>query len=323
MPSTGRTCLNAMGTVLPSLFPVFLLIASGYGLKHTYFRNTEFWLMLERMIYFVLFPALILDTLSNANLREFNVLPMAIALSSATLAVSFLVICTRKLINVDGPAFASIFMGATRFNTYVGIGAAGVLYGESGLTLAALSIAVLVPLVNFLSVLVLAQYSPQATERGQRNSIILPLITNPLIIASGLGIIVSAASWQFPKGIDLVIHALAQSALPLGLLAVGAGLNIQTMKTAKLPLAWSGALKLIVMPIAMAFTCALFGVTGLPAHIAVLFASLPSASTAYVLARQMGGDAPLMAGIITITTLIATFTMPLVLAYLEITTKLA
>ena len=92
MPSTGRTCLNFMDTVLPSLFPVFLLIASGYGLKHTYFRNTEFWLVLERMIYFVLFPALILDTLSNANLSEFNVLPMAIALSSATLAVSCLVI---------------------------------------------------------------------------------------------------------------------------------------------------------------------------------------------------------------------------------------
>ena len=312
-----------MNPIFLSLLPIFLLISLGYGLKRISFKSDDFWFSLERLIYFVLFPALIIDSLAKANLSSLNVIPMSAALALATVAISGIVILAKKLVNVDGPAFGSIFMGATRFNTYVGIAAAGALYGNDGLALAALTIAVLVPLVNFLSILVLIKYASTADEHSFWRAIIWPLVTNPLIVASSLGIVLNAVSWQLPIGIDAMISALGFAALPLGLLAVGAGLKSEIIGAAKIPLAWSSAFKLIAMPVAMVLACRCLGLTGLPAHVAILFAALPSASTAYIIARQMGGDAPLMAGIITITTLIAAITMPLIMAYVKMSTALA
>ena len=122
------------------------------------------------------------------------------------------------------------------------------LYGKSRLTLATLAIAVLVPLVNFLSVIVLIKISPLVSERSFWSALVWHLITNPLIIASGLGIFLNAVSWQLPIGIDTTISALGQATLPLGLLAVGAGMNGQTIRAAAIPRAWSNAFKLIAMP---------------------------------------------------------------------------
>jgi predicted permease len=75
-------------------------------------------------------------------------------------------------------------------------------------------------------------------------------------------------------------------------------------------------LKLVVMPLTTWLFCRLFGVEGVTAATAVLFAAAPISVSAYVLARQLGGDAPLMAGLITITTVGAVVTMPVVLALL-------
>ena len=312
-----------MSPILVSLLPIFLLISLGYGLKRTSFDSDNFWFSLERLIYFVLFPALIIDSLEKADLSSLNIIPMSAALVLATVAISGIVILIKKLVSADGPDFASIFMGATRFNTYVGIAAASALYGDEGLVLAALTIAVLVPLVNFLSVLVLIKYASATDEHNFWRATIWPLVTNPLIVASGIGIFLNAMSWQLPVGIDATISALGLAALPLGLLAVGAGLKTEIIGAAKIPLAWASAFKLVAMPAAMLVTCRFLGLTGLPAHIAILFAALPSASTAYIIARQMGGNAPLMAGIITITTLIAAITMPLIMAYVKMSAALA
>ena len=312
-----------MSPILVSLLPIFLLIALGYSLKRTSFDSDNFWFSLERLIYFVLFPALIIDSLEKADLSSLNIIPMSAALVLATVAISGIVILSKKLVSADGPDFTSIFMGATRFNTYVGIAAASALYGDDGLVLAALTIAVLVPLVNFLSVLVLIKYASASDEHNFWRAIIWPLVTNPLIVASGIGIFLNAMSWRLPVGIDATISALGLAALPLGLLAVGAGLKTEIIGAAIIPLAWASAFKLIAMPTAMLLTCRCLGLTGLPAHIAILFAALPSASTAYIIARQMGGNAPLMAGIITITSLIAAITMPLIMAYVKMSAALA
>ena len=296
-----------MLAILGALAPVFLLIVLGYGLRRGGFPGDGFWPSLERLIFFVLFPALLIDSLATAELGALDVGPLAAALIAAVLAVAALVMALRPLLKVDGPAFASIFMGATRFNTYVGIGAAGALYGAAGLTVAALAIAVLVPLVNVLSVLVLVAVTP-GEQRWSRA--LSETLRNPLILGSAAGIALNVLGLGPPPGIDDVVHALGAAALPLGLLAVGAGLDLGSIRGATGALTWATVLKLGVMPAAMIAACAAFDVTGLSAKIAILFAALPGASTAYIIARQMGGDAPLMANIITVTTVAAAATMP-------------
>jgi predicted permease len=105
---------------------------------------------------------------------------------------------------------------------------------------------------------------------------------------------------------------LGAASLPLGLLAVGAGLDLKALGASARGIAWSAAYKLVAVPGLTAAFALAFGVTGLPLAVALLYNALPCSANSYVLARQLGGDHRLMAGIITAQTLLAVATLPLV-----------
>jgi malonate transporter len=302
-----------MAAIVASLVPVFFLVILGYGLKKTLLSKRSFWDALERLVYFLLFPALIVHNLSQAPLAGMDLMDLAASLLLSTFVVSGLLLLVKRYFRVDGAAFTSIFMGSTRFNTYIGIAVAGSLYGEMGLVIASVAIAVLVPQVNILSILVLTKFASRPKRERTWYSELILIVTNPLILASGLGIFLSLRSLQLPHIMDSLIYDMGAASLPLGLMAVGAGLKLKTVFKVKSSLIWTAFFKLFVMPLTTILICYLMGVEGIYVKVAVLFACLPSASTAYILSRQLGGDAPLMAAIITTTTILAAATMPLFL----------
>ena len=299
-----------MSPALSSLAPVFILILVGYGLNKTFFVNPPFWQTLERLVYFVLFPALIVQSLAESAITDPRLAGLALSLFLSTLIVGGLILISKRYLNVDGPALTSIFMGSTRFNTYIGIAVAGFLYGDIGLLIASVAIAVLVPQVNILSILVLTKYASQSKKNLSWRSKLLLIISNPLILASFAGIVLSITSLSLPKVISTLLSDLGAASLPLGLMAVGAGLRLNVVYREKNLVIFTAIFKLLVMPVTTILLCYCFGVNGVHAKVAVLFACLPSASTAYILSRQLGGNAPLMSAIITVTTILAVATMP-------------
>ncbi|WP_431857896.1 AEC family transporter [Azospirillum sp.] len=304
-----------MATVVGALAPIFLLILVGHALRRFELVPAAFWLPAERVTYVLFFPCLIVDELARANLAAFDVLPMAAALVAATLAAAALLVAGRRLWGLDGPAFTSVFQGGVRFNTYVGLAAARALYGAPGLTLTAVGIALLIPLVNVLSIIVLSGHGRDA--RGASAKAILGgLVRNPLIVAAVVGAALTLSGAGKPPLIGDVVEILARAALPLGLLSVGAGLDLGAIRSAGRGVLVSGAVKLLLLPALTAVACVAFGVEGLAFTVAVLFNALPCAPSAYILARQMGGDHTLMATVITVQTLLAALSLPLVLVVL-------
>lgn len=304
-----------MVSIAAGLIPVICLILLGYGLKQTFLSMPVFWKGLESLVYFLLFPALIIHSLSNAPLRGMDIAPLALSLLLSTFIVSALLLFLKPYLDFGHAAFTSVFMGSTRFNTYIGIAIAGSLYGQMGLVTSAVVIAVLVPQVNILSILVLSKFSSAEKYKKTWWQQVLLMAKNPLILASGAGIILSLGLGPLPKILDNLISDLGTASIPLGLMAVGSGLQIKSLSSSKISLVWASIFKLLAMPLIVMLTCGLFGVESTQTKVAVLFGSLPAASTAYVLSRQLGGDAPLMAAIITITTIISVFTMPIFLLF--------
>lgn len=303
-----------MLAVYAALAPVLLLIALGYGLRRWGFPGEAFWPYAERITYFVFFPALLVHGLAGASLGGLEVLPMAGALVASVLAMTLALGRLRERLTGDGAAFTSVVQGSIRMNTYVGLALATGLYGAAGLTLAAVAIAVLVPTVNVVSVVTLGRHA------GARplDVAALPrlLLGNPLILACALGIALNASGLGLPGVLGDGVELAGQAALPLGLLCVGAGLDPAAARQARPLVIAACVLKLVAMPLLAAFACAIFRVEGLTATIAILFAALPGAPASYVLARQLGGDAPLMAAILSAQLLAATLTLPLMLALL-------
>jgi len=98
------------------------------------------------------------------------------------------------------------------------------------------------------------------------------------------------------------------------LLVTGAGLHLEGLFRPNAGAAIGVCLKLILMPAIAVALALLFGLTGANLVIVTACAAVPASSSAYVLARQMGGDAPLLAQIITLQTILAAITMPVAIA---------
>jgi len=307
-----------MSAVFASLIPTFLIIATGWLCRATGFVGEQQWAGMERVTYVIFFPALIIDTLSRADLSSVPVLGVGGALVGSILTMAVLVLALRPVLErhfgIDGPSFTSIFQGATRWNTFVGLAVAGSLFGQRGIALIAVAIAAMVPLLNLLAFYVFIRFADQ--PRRSPWDILRSFVTNPFIWSCAVGLALNLLAPPLPKPLAAYIEVIGRAALAAGLLIVGAGLDIRRLARPGLPHALSAGLKLILLPVMAGTLAGLMGVTGNDMTVTIIAASVPSASAAYVLARQMGGNAGLMAEILTLQTLLALLSMPVLISLL-------
>lgn len=299
-----------MLSVVLAIVPIFLLIAIGGAMKRGNFPGDAFWPLADKVTYFIFFPALLVDNLSNAKLGDFDPSGMLGALFAALLLQAGLVYALRPLAKVNGPGFTSVFQGAVRFNTFVGLGAVAALEGGAGITLFAVTIALAIPTINVMCVLTLARYGDHGQSTSFKGQVMF-LVKNPLIIACVTGILMNVFDLSLPRGIEPVFKMLGSMAAPMGLLTVGAGLQWEAAKNAGRAVGIACALKLLVYPLVLFGLSRLWGLGPLETKVLVLWGAMPTASASYILARQMGGDAPMAAAIVTASTILAFVTVPL------------
>jgi predicted permease len=304
-----------MAVVVAALMPVFLLIVLGVVLKRSLMKLETQWQGLERLTYYILFPALLIQTLVKADLSKVPVAGVGGALLVSTLAMSILCLALRPPLSrwkIDGPAFSSIFQGAIRWQTYVALSVCASLYPDIGLALASVAMVAIIPLVNVLSVTVLAHYA--SPERQSVGAIAMTVVRNPLIWACVIGIVINVLHIPLPRIWHAVADALGNSSLAIGLLVTGAGLRLEGLFRPSIAATLGVVFKLLLMPALAVALAIAFGLSGPNLVIVTACAAVPSSPSAYVLARQMGGDAPLLAQIITLQTILAAITMPIAIA---------
>jgi predicted permease len=205
-----------------------------------------------------------------------------------------------------------VFQGATRWQTYIALAIAGNLFGNTGLALTSVAMVAMIPILNVLCVAVLARYaSPQRLPLG---AIIKAILGNPLNWACAIGLGINLVNIPLPTALNDFIASLSGASLATGLLTVGAGLQPKELLRPTAPAIVSVALKLIVMPALALALAMLFGLKGADLAIVMCCTATPTSPQSYVLARQMGGDAPLIAQIITLQTALAALSMPIALA---------
>ena len=295
-----------------ALVPVFLIILTGVLLRRVAPLSEEGWRGFGHVTYFVFVPALIIATLATADLSLESLTGIGASLTLAVAVAGALTLLTRAWVlpRLGGPAFTSIFQGAVRWNAFVALAVAGALFGDLGLSLTAIAFVVLMPGVNVASVWVLARdgrHDVSPTALGTLEAI----AANPFLWSCAIGLLLSLVQEAIPASMMTTLNILGQAALGASLVMVGAGLHLPALARLDVGVAIGCVLKLLVLP---SFAYAAGLALGLPATemaIVLIAASVPTAPTAYVLAEKLGGDAPLMARIVTVQTLLAFVTMPL------------
>ncbi|GAA3909548.1 AEC family transporter [Halomonas cibimaris] len=298
-----------MSEIMEALLPLFALIALGAVLGAGRFLPAAFWPQLERLVYFVLFPAMLVATLATADIRQVPVVRLAAVLLGAMAVFAWGLWHLRQRLGLEAAAFTSVFQGALRFNSYVGVAGAAALHAGPGATVAAVALALMVPTVNVICV---AGFVAAGTlGRGGVKKSALAVMKNPLILACLLGVGLNLAGPGLPGWSEQAVSLVGRAALPLGLLAVGVALRLSALMRLNPGVLAALAIKLVLMPgLALALAWGV-GLDPVARDVALLFAALPTATSAYILARQLGGDAELMAAIITGQTLLAMVTLPL------------
>lgn len=301
-----------MLAALAALIPVFVCIMLGLVFRRTGFLATGFWASAEKLNYYIMLPALLLSNLVEASFDGLPVATLAGLLIGTTLAAALsMALLRRQLPMVSGAAFSSMLQGTIRPNTFIGMAAASALWGPQGLALLAIAIAAVVPLVNLISVAGLLAYA--SPNRPGWRRLVTPIVTNPLILACLAGIALNTGHVSLPLGIGPTLRILGSAALPVGLLVVGSGLDLAALHGAGRPVLVSSLFKLVLLPLITVGIALALGLPPVVVGVATLYAAQPCAPSAYVLARQMGGDASLAASIITAQTLLAGLTIPLIL----------
>jgi predicted permease len=288
------------------ILPNFVLIVLGLALARAFDYGRDFWDGLEKLVYYVLFPALLFRSLAIAKIDFGQAGWLVVAACAFTIAGFALSLLARPLFRLDPQLHATGSQCGYRFNTYIGLAVAGSLFGNEGVALAALLLGVMIPLANVGAVAVLAAHS----ERG----FLAELARHPLVLSSLAGFAWNVAGLPLPGFADQTLALLGQTALPAGLLSVGAAMRLERGQGPIGAHVWWLAVKLVAVP-AIAFGLArLIGVQGMQAAILVLCAALPTATNAYILAVRMTGDGRAVAMQVTVGTVLSMVTLPIWMA---------
>jgi hypothetical protein len=283
------------------LLPDFATILLGAGLRRWMGLGDPFWTGLEKLVYFVMFPALLFNAITRTRFDFAAGAPM-LAVGAIVLASGMLLaLIARPLMPISSIAFSSRFQCAFRFNSYIGIAAAGKIFGEQGIAVFGVLIGVMVPIANIAAVTALARHGETSLWRE--------LATNPLIIATITALAWSVAGLPVPEPVGQFLSRLSEATIATGLLAVGAALKWRVNVRGLWSEIYFIAVKLLALPTVAWFAGRWLGLEGIYFAIVVLFASLPTASSAYILAARMGGDSAGVAWLISVGTLVAMVTM--------------
>ncbi len=306
-----------MNEIFCSTLPIFLITLLGSIIKNKWLTSEEFWRGIEKLSYFVLFPAMLFNYVSTADLSVVSIIKLVVALIISTILVSIGLIIYQKKYNIDKIQFTSIFQGSIRYNSYIFFGVSSPLLGPSGLSIVAVISSYMIIFTNILSVMIFAYYIPNKSVTNTiRTSFVLMMkliVRNPLIIASLVGFVFNYSNLELHLGLKKTLDSLSNAALAIGMLNVGAGLNFTIRREVLHNVIFTSFIKLVAFPLVSVIVLWLMSIEGIDRSVGILYSCLPCASTAYVLSRQLDGDPDSMASIITFTTFFSVVTISIIM----------
>lgn len=289
--------------VILLILPDFLLIALGWVLLHKLGYEKRFFDGAEKLVYFVLFPALLFHSVTSTPINISSTANLFTATMGVMLGGIALAWLGLWLLKLDALAHASAAQCAFRFNTYLALSMAGNIGISGAQTTMALIVGFAVPISNIGAVHALA------TKHG--GGAIKEIIKNPFIIATLAGLLCNLLQVPIPHALDITLSRLGACAIAIGLLCVGATISLKGSRTYTSIMSWMIFAKLILLPIWALVIAWLLDMSLLEKQMILLFAALPTASSAHVLAARMGGNGRLVAVTMSIGTLLSAISLPI------------
>lgn len=299
-----------MFVILAAIVPTILLLILGNILRRREFLPAEFWPASDKLTYFILFPSLLITKVSQVDLSKVDFVQIVTFLLLYFFILSFVVWGIYRLTHSEPKQFSSIYQGVLRFNSYVYFAIIEAIWGQGALAMSALIAGFIIPMVNICCV---ASFSISSGHFSLLSTL-KSIVKNPLIIGALLGFLVNVFPILMPTVLFDSMAILSKAALPLALLSVGAAIRIKMLFVdgsgfSKFALWLTTVARLLVVPAFAWGITYLLGISEDIRVILVIFAAVPTATSSYILSKQLKGDADMMAAIISLQTVSSILTL--------------
>jgi len=290
--------------VIVTIIPIFIIIILGWVARKRGFITRDFLDPANRLVYYLSIPAMIFNAIAKANFHEqFDGRVLALTLVAAATIYLLAELLTR-LLRMAPPRAGAFVQSAGHGNQgYIGLPIALYYLGANGLAKASIICGFLMILQNFLSVVALQTHDTKSLGLPSPKALAGKLLGNPVILGAMAGIAVSALAIPIPRVISRILEILGGLAPPMALLLIGASVSMELMRKYLRPTMGAVAMKLVILP---AFGLLLFHLFHLgPADYlpAMILLASPTATVAFVMAKQMRGDADFAVATISASTL--------------------
>jgi malonate transporter len=302
--------------MLASILPVFLIILLGVAIRRYEWLPEAFFPSIEKFSYNIAFPSLLFAGTARLDFAGGEVGELALATLLPTFVITGVtVLAMLGARGLPAASRSSVMQGAMRPNTYFGLAVSSLYFEPATGALVMLALALCLPVVNIIAIIALSWWSGSKTDYLK---VVKTLASNPIILSTLAGMLVSVSGLPLPLALMNTLDILGKAALCLGLICVGSGLVFSLQGLRPVALGWASLLKLVALPLVAAKVCVLFAISAPVALAATFYCALPCAPNAYIMSKQLGGDARLMAALITLQTLLAAFTVPLSKSFLPL-----
>jgi predicted permease len=292
------------------LAPDFSLILLGFLLCRYTALNRAVWEQAEKLVFFVFFPVLLFHSIVKSPLdlsATSGLIVGGLTLAASGIALTYVLPYLPWLgARIDRREHAACAQIGFRFNSFIALAMAERLAGPEGLLLIAVLIGVCVPVFNMAAIWPMARHSQ--TNFGRE------LLRNPFIIATVSGLLANLLGFHIPNWLEPSVSRIGAGSLALGLMAAGAGMRLGSMKEAKALSVAVLLIKHMLLPLVALFLSHALDLSKAQTLVLLAFSALPTAPTAYVLAARMGYNGPLVAGLVTLSTLLGLLSLPFAIA---------
>ena len=297
--------------MLSAIAATLAIVALGYVLKQRDFLPEVAWQTLSPICYWVLFPGLLFNLMSQIDLGAVSLGPFLATIAVGSLIIVCFALVTGRAIAMSGPSLSSLVQGSLRHNGFLVLSILQGTFGVAALELGAIAIAFLVPISNIVSVIAILMLGRTAGTTDMKRAILSEIARNPLLGSMLVGVTVNILDIPVPEFISQAAAILGAGALPLLLLTIGASLKFSAIGGNAAPLGLALLAKCLVFPLALVTIGLGLGLDPLSLAVLAAVGAAPTANSSYTLATELGGDAQLMAEILSLQTLAAAISLPL------------
>lgn len=296
---------------LNATVPVFLIMIIGGILKKRGMLNDNFVSVTNKFVFHVALPCMVfLDLADTDIIHNFDGTYIAYCFFVTLTSILVIWAAARKFIKDKSMVGAFVQASYRSSAAILGIAFIQNIYGDSGM--APMMIIGAVPLYNVFAVVVLTFENVEEQGSEGKEKILKALkgvITNPIIIGIVLGMIFSLLQIELPGILHKTINNLGVMASPLALIAIGAGFKGREALAKIRPTIVASMLKLVILEAIFLPLAVWLGFRDQKLIALIIMLGSPTTPSAYIMAKNMGGDGVLTSSIVVLTTMLSAVTL--------------